>query len=234
MGLLLLPIPITLIPIQATCRERLWRGVRELRWVPLLGALGGATGAIVIGTVATSTSTTTIISIGITTRPSTGVKLARATTGSTIRNIAETLRMGIGRLQINMGAQLEARVADRRVRELELGPVAVPEPELVQVAAEREPVPVVVVLALGPVVAEAVPVPSQPLAQVVEQVLAQAMALELVLVRAAVALRTKSVTAAHRRDLVLRLAAEDLAAAAAETTREPAAAEAVIAWEVAE
>jgi hypothetical protein len=57
---------------------------------------------------------------------------------------------------------------------------------------------------------------------------------ELELARAAVALRTKSVTAAHRRDLVLRLAAEDLAAAAAETTREPAAAEAVIAWEVAE
>src|SRR5437660_5674936 len=215
MGLLLLPIPITLIPIQATCRERLWRGVRELRWVPLLGALGGATGAIVIGTVATSTSTTTIISIGITTRPSTGVKLARATTGSTIRNIAETLRMGIGRLQINMGAELEARVADRRVRELELGPVvalelelgpvvalelelgpvaarelelgpvAAREPELAQVAAEREPVPVVVVLALGPVVAEAVPVPSQPLAQVVEQVLAQAVALELVLVQGA-------------------------------------------------
>jgi len=51
--------------------------------------------------------------------------------------------------------------------------------------------------------------------------------------RLAVALRTKSVTAAHRRDLPL-LAAEDLVAGAAETTREPAAAEAVIAWEVAE
>jgi hypothetical protein len=51
----------------------------------------------------------------------------------------------------------------------------------------------------------------------------------------AVALKTKSVTAAHRPDLVPLLAAgEDLAAAAAETTREPAAAEAVIAWEVAE
>jgi hypothetical protein len=52
---------------------------------------------------------------------------------------------------------------------------------------------------------------------------------------AAVALRTKSVTAAHRRDLVPLLeAVEDLAAAAAETTREQAAAEAVIAWVVAE
>ena len=46
--------------------------------------------------------------------------------------------------------------------------------------------------------------------------------------RLAVALRTKSVIAAHRPDLVPLLAAgEDLAAAVAETTREPAAAEAV-------
>jgi hypothetical protein len=51
----------------------------------------------------------------------------------------------------------------------------------------------------------------------------------------AVAPKIKSVTAAHRRDLVPLLAAEeDLAAAVAGTTREPAAAEAVIAWEVAE
>src|SRR6266403_1079611 len=47
----------------------------------------------------------------------------------------------------------------------------------------------------------------------------------------AVAPRTKSVTGAHHPDLVPLLAAEeDLAAAVAETTREPAAAEAVIAW----
>jgi len=51
----------------------------------------------------------------------------------------------------------------------------------------------------------------------------------------AVALRTKSVTAAHRPDLVpLPAAEEDLAAAVAETTREPAATEAVIAWAAAE
>jgi hypothetical protein len=49
-------------------------------------------------------------------------------------------------------------------------------------------------------------------------------------VQLAVVLRTKSVTAAHLRDLVQRLAAEDLAVAAV-TTREPAATEAVIAWE---
>ena len=52
--------------------------------------------------------------------------------------------------------------------------------------------------------------------------------------RPAVALRTRSVTAAHRRGLVPLLGAEDLVAAAAETTRERAAAEVVIAWEVAE
>ena len=52
---------------------------------------------------------------------------------------------------------------------------------------------------------------------------------------AVVALRIKSVTAAHRHDLVpLLAAAEDLAVAVAETTREPAAAEAAIAWEVAD
>ena len=49
----------------------------------------------------------------------------------------------------------------------------------------------------------------------------------------AAALRTKSVTAAHRPDPVPLLAAEDLAAVA-ETTREPVAAEAAIAWAAAE
>jgi Protein of unknown function (DUF2950) len=52
--------------------------------------------------------------------------------------------------------------------------------------------------------------------------------------RLAVALRTKSVIAAHRPDLVPLLeAGEDLAVAVVETTREPAVAEAVIAWEAA-
>jgi hypothetical protein len=51
----------------------------------------------------------------------------------------------------------------------------------------------------------------------------------------AVALKTKSVIAAHHPDQVPLLEVEeDLAAAAAETTREPAAAEAVIAWEAAD
>src|SRR6266404_4844612 len=56
---------------------------------------------------------------------------------------------------------------------------------------------------------------------------------ELELVRAAVPLRTKSVITPHHRGLVPLLGAEDLAAEV-ETTREPAVAEAVIAWEVAE
>ena len=52
--------------------------------------------------------------------------------------------------------------------------------------------------------------------------------------RLAVALRTKSVIAAHRPDLVPLLeAGEDLAVAVVETTREPVVAEAVIAWEAA-
>jgi hypothetical protein len=52
---------------------------------------------------------------------------------------------------------------------------------------------------------------------------------------AVVALRIKSVTAAHRPDLVpLLVAEEDLVAVVAVTMREPAATEALIAWEVAE
>ncbi|MGC2352425.1 MAG: hypothetical protein WA496_03420, partial [Candidatus Udaeobacter sp.] len=61
-----------------------------------------------------------------------------------------------------------------------------------------------------------------------------AAALELVLAQLAVALKTKSVTAAHHPGLVPVPRVEDLAAAVAATTREPAAAEAVIAWEVAD
>jgi len=68
-----------------------------------------------------------------------------------------------------------------------------------------------------------------------EQLHGQAEGLALLIAQLAVALKTKSATAAHHPDLVPLLAAgEDLAAVVAETTREPAAAEAVIAWEVAE
>src|SRR5438034_3286280 len=101
MGLLLLPIPITLIPIQATCQERLWRGVRELHWVLPHGALGVATGAIVIGTVATLRSTTIIITIATTI--STAMSAARdKVIGSTIRNTAEMHPMGTGKQPISL------------------------------------------------------------------------------------------------------------------------------------
>ena len=46
----------------------------------------------------------------------------------------------------------------------------------------------------------------------------------------AVALRTKSATAAHRRDLVPLLTAEASVVAGVETSLAPAAAEAAIAW----
>jgi hypothetical protein len=88
--------------------------------------------------------------------------------------------------------------------ELVIGPAVGPELVIGQVEAELEHVQVVPVLVQG-----------HPR------------------VRLVVALRTKSVTAAHPHDLVPLLeAAEDLAAVA-ETTRDPAVAEAVIAWEAA-
>jgi hypothetical protein len=129
--------------------------------------------------------------------------------------------------------QVELALAQVAVRELALAQVAVPELELGQVAAELELVRVAAVpgLELDPVVAlELVISP----AVVPELETVPVVALELELVQLAVALRTKSVTAAHRPGQVPVLTAEDLAVAVAETTRKPAAAEAVIAWEVAE
>ena len=108
-----------------------------------------------------------------------------------------------------VAAELER---DPVAEELEQNPVA--EPEHVPVAAELEHDPVVVELELVQV--EAVLAPSHRRAQL------------------AAALRTKSVIAAHRRGLVPLLAVEDSAAAAVETTREPVAVEAVIAWEAAD
>jgi hypothetical protein len=98
--------------------------------------------------------------------------------------------------------------------ELERAP-AVEEQELARVRAELERGPVAAELA--PVQEEAVPARGHPRVQ------------------PAVAPTTKSVTAAHRPDLVpLRVAEEGLAEVVAVTTREPAVAEAVIAWEVAD
>ena len=172
--------------------------------------------------------------------------------GSTMRNIAGMHPMGTGKPRISTAA---AEPAGRVVQvELALGRVLA-ELELVQVLAELalgpvlaelEHVQVQVELALGPVLAELEhdPVAVEPEhgpAVVPELVIGQVAGelehvqeeAELELVRAAVPLRTKSVITPHHRGLVPLLGAEDLAAEV-ETTREPAAAEAVIAWEVAE
>jgi hypothetical protein len=103
---------------------------------------------------------------------------------------------------------VHVELALAQAAELERGPV-VAELELARVA-ELELARVAVP---GLVRVAAVPVLGHPRAQL------------------AVALRTKSVTAARRPDLVPHLAAEALAAAVAETTREPVAAEAAIVWE---
>jgi hypothetical protein len=94
----------------------------------------------------------------------------------------------------------------------ELDPVAVPVLVIVQEEAELERVPVVAVLGLARVAAvlERGQVPG-----------------------VAVRLRTRSVIAAHHHGQVPAPRVED-SAVAAQTTREPVAAEAVIAWAVAE
>ncbi len=176
--------------------------------MPPPGALGAAIGAIAIGTAATSTSTTTTISIGTTILI--GISVAREeVNGSTMRSTGEMPLMGIGKPRISLAVRLAARVAGRRVLGLELALVVAPELERGLVAAEPEHGQAAAELVLVPVVA--VPVPDHPRA------------------RLAVALRTKSVTAAHHHGLVPRLAVEDLAAVA-ETTHEPAAIEAGAAW----
>src|SRR5438874_4383786 len=162
MGLLLLPIPITLIPIQATCRERLWRGVRELRWVPPRGALGAVIGAIAIGTAATSTSTTTIISIRTTI--STATSAARdKVIGSTIRNTAEMLRMETGKQPISLAVRgLEIVPAVRVASVVPEEPVA----RAAQVVLESPVVRVAPVVPEDPVVPAALVVLESPVARV--------------------------------------------------------------------
>jgi hypothetical protein len=117
------------------------------------------------------------------------------------------------------------------VAELEHDPV-VAVLELAPAVAELEHDPVVAVLELAPAVAE---LEYDLAAAELEYDLAAAeLARGHPHARPAVAPTTKSVTAAHRRDRVPLLAAEDLAVAVAETTREPVATEAAIAWEVAD
>ena len=155
--------------------------------------------------------------------------------GSIIHNIAEMHLMGTGKPRISTAVQLAGRVVRGELAlgpvlaELELDPAAAPELETAPVAEqeleidlvaeeEREIVPVAVEPELGRVVA------------VLEHVLAAAVPERDPV---AVLLRTRSVIAAHHRGLVPALRVED-SAAVAETTLEPVAAEAAIAWAAAE
>ncbi len=223
-----------------------------MRLVPLLGALGVVIGAIAIGTAATSTSITIIISIRTTI--STAMSAARdKVIGSITPNIVETRLTVTGERQISLEATTGSSPAA----------VTAPVPELETgraVELEREIDPAVA-LELGIVpVAEPVPVIARVAELVLEIVLAEAVRehglaavelehglvavgpehgpVEVELARGqpraqvAVRLGTKSVTGARRRDLVPALAVEGLAAVA-ETTREPAAPEVVAAWEAA-
>src|SRR5262249_36658088 len=89
---LLPPIPIIPIPIPGTTPEWGWHGVpRDLRW-----GLGlAATGAIAIGTTATSTSITTIISIRTTTSTAN-----KTVSSNTTHNTAGMLPMATEEQQI--------------------------------------------------------------------------------------------------------------------------------------
>jgi len=119
----------------------------------------------------------------------------------------------------------------------------VPEDPVVRVALESPVARVALVVAEDPVVPGvravldtavarvALVVPGNPAVPELET--GPVAALELVLVQVAVALRTKSAIAAHRPDLVPAPRVEDSAAAVAETTREPVAAEVGTAWEAA-
>jgi hypothetical protein len=149
--------------------------------------------------------------------------------------------MGTGRRRISTAPMPASSLG----AELALALAAVPELERVPVEAELERVPVAAELELVPVVAELELVRVEVALGLVRVEVALGLvpvAAELGLVQVVVerelvpvpvALRTKSVTAAHLHGLVPLLAAEDLAAAA-ETTRGPAATEVAVAWAVAD
>jgi hypothetical protein len=112
--------------------------------------------------------------------------------------------------------------------------LVVPENPAVPVALVVPAVREALVVSENPAVPEARAVPVGVLERELVQVEAE-LVRDHPRVRPAVALRTKSVIAAHPQGQVPLLAVEeDLEAAVAETTREPAAAEAVKAWEVAD
>ena len=178
--------------------------------------------------------------------------MLREIDGNTIRNTGATHPTETGKQPTSLAVRVRVArvelVIDLVVAELELDREAVevalqvagidpvvaergrdPVVELAhdQLAGELARAPVGVELAHDQAVVERVRVPVEAVLEHVQ------VAAELEHVRAAVPLRIKWVIAPHLRGLVPVLGAADLAAEV-EITREPAAAEAVIAWEVAE
>jgi hypothetical protein len=138
----------------------------------------------------------------------------------------ELVQVAVLELVIGLAVVPELETAQVAALELVIDPVVAPELVIGLAVAPELVIGLAVVpeLVIGPAVA-----PELVIGQVVAELeLVQGEA-ALELVQVAVPLITRSVTAAHRPGLVLRLLV-----AVAETTREPAAAEAVIAWEVAE
>ena len=221
-----------------------------MRWA--LGRV--ATGVIAIGTTATSILTTTIISTGTRIGTLTEAKLARAIGGNTTRNIVGMPPMETGERRISLAREEEAKVeegpvelAEQVVQEaLAALAVRVASAELVvqvglavRVASAELVVPVelaVQVASAGPedpaepVVRVALVVSENPGVPVALERELGPVEAEPELVQVAVAQGTKSVTAALRCGLLAVLAVEDLVVAVAETTREPAAAGAEVAW----
>ena len=158
-----------------------------MRWVPPRGAPGAATGATATGAAGISTSTTIIILIATIT--STASKEASF---STMRSIAETLLMGIGKQRTSLAARLAGRAAHAK------GPVLLIAPE-----AELELAPVVALeleLELAPV--EELELELAPVEEL-ELELARVVELELVLARVVAELEPAPVEAvlapSHRR-----------------------------------
>jgi hypothetical protein len=165
--------------------------------------------------------------------------------GSTIRNIVETRLMVTGEQRISLEATTGSNPAAVIAPALEL--------VIVQAAVQARVIALGVGLVLAIVLAvvlvlviDQVAALELRIVRVAEELVLDPVVVELARVQAeavplrdhphdrlAVLPKTKSVIVPHHRGRAVVLAAEDLAAVA-ETTREPAAAEAVAAWAAAE
>src|SRR6266545_2709513 len=184
--------------------------------------VGTADGVVAMLTLTSTTSTLTTITRTLTTtltrRTLTKPTIIRPTRsiavrGNIIRNIAEAL-LTTGRQQAR--SKINWQIGDRVEQELAIAPALEPAPEIGQVLAELELVQVAAVLERDQAAVEL----ERAQVEVVPE-------LDPLRAQLAGVLKTKSVTGVPRRDLVLIVGVA--LAAVAETTREPAAAEAVIA-----